>query len=89
MPSLSHYQTLISWLLLLGGGEGLGKGGGGGGEGADVPTAPANMTGFRPSLSMYKTAGMVARNMATPTTPVARREVVLLLVPRAVKMLGA
>ena len=32
---------------------------------------------------------MVARNIATPTTPVARREVVLLEVPRAEKMEGA
>ena len=33
---------------------------------------------------------MVARNVAaTPTTPVASREVVLLLVPKASKMEGA
>ncbi len=54
-----------------------------------MPMAPVIITGLRPSLSMYSTAGMVARNMATPTTPVARREVVLLEVPRAAKIDGA
>lgn len=34
-------------------------------------------------------AGMVAKNIATPTTPVARRLVVLLEVPRAAKIEGA
>lgn len=48
-----------------------------------MPVAPVSMTGFRPSLSMYNTAGIVARNMATPTTPVARRLVLLLDVPKA------
>jgi hypothetical protein len=38
---------------------------------------------------MYSTDGMVARNMAIPTTPVARREVVLEERPREVKMVGA
>ena len=51
--------------------------------------APVSKTGFLPSLSMYRTAGMVARNIAMPTTPVARRLVVLLEVPSAAKMDGA
>lgn len=32
---------------------------------------------------------MVARNLATPMMPVARREVVFLVVPKASKMEGA
>jgi hypothetical protein len=32
---------------------------------------------------------MVARNMTIPTTPVARRETVLLERPRSLKMVGA
>jgi hypothetical protein len=54
-----------------------------------IPIAPIVRMGLRPSLSMYSTDGMVARNMAIPTTPVARREVVLEERPREVKMVGA
>ena len=41
-----------------------------------IAMPPNARTGFRPSLSMYKMAGIVAKNMTMPTTPVARREVV-------------
>jgi hypothetical protein len=54
-----------------------------------IPIAPIVRIGLRPSLSMYNTEGMVARNMAMPTTPVARREVVLEERPRSEKMVGA
>ena len=54
-----------------------------------MPIPPAIMTGFLPSLSIYRTAGIVAMNIATPTTPVASKLVVLLDVPRAAKIEGA
>lgn len=42
----------------------------------NIPIPPTMKTGFRPSLSTYITAGIVARNITMPTTPVASREVV-------------
>lgn len=54
-----------------------------------IPIAPMVRIGLRPILSMYKTEGMVATNMAIPTTPVARRETVLEERPRERKMVGA
>lgn len=52
-------------------------------------TAPEMSTGLRPHVSRYRTAGMVARNIATPTTPEARREVVLPAKLRLSKINGA
>ena len=54
-----------------------------------IAMAPSARTGFRPNLSMYKMAGMVAKNMTIPTTPVARREVVFDERPREPKIWGA
>lgn len=54
-----------------------------------MPMAPTTSTGLRPTRSIQRTAGIVARNMTMPTTPVASREVVLELRPREAKMLGA
>lgn len=38
---------------------------------------PIIITGFRPNLSIYKSAGMVVKHNKIPTTPVAKRLVVL------------
>jgi len=54
-----------------------------------IPIAPIVRMGLRPSLSIYKTDGMVAINMTMPTTPVARRDVVLEERPSEAKMVGA
>jgi len=54
-----------------------------------MPMAPMVKTGFRPKRSMYKTEGMVARNMTMPTTPVASRETALEESPSSVNMVGA
>jgi hypothetical protein len=54
-----------------------------------IPIAPMVRIGFRPSLSMYSTDGIVARKSTMPTTPVARRETVLLDKPSVAKMVGA
>ena len=54
-----------------------------------MPMAPMVRTGLRPALSIQRTAGMVATNMTMPTTPVARRELVLRSRPRSSKMNGA
>lgn len=54
-----------------------------------MPVAPSNMSFLRPTLSTYRTAGMVASSMAMPTTPVARRLVVLLDCPKAENIEGA
>jgi hypothetical protein len=55
----------------------------------NIPTPPTIMTGFQPSLSTYRTAGMVAMDMATPTTLVASKLVVFLDIPRTAKIEGA
>jgi len=54
-----------------------------------MPTAPMVKTGLRPTRSIQRTEGIVAMNMTMPTTPVARREVVVLLRPSCLKMKGA
>jgi hypothetical protein len=54
-----------------------------------IPIDPAIIRGLRPTLSMNKIAGMVVATLITPMTPVARREIVLLVRPRDWKMLGA
>lgn len=54
-----------------------------------MPIAPIVRTGLRPSLSMYNTDGIVAINITIPTTPVARRDVVLEERPREENMVGA
>lgn len=51
-----------------------------------IARAPRASTGLRPSLSMYSIAGIVAMNMTMPTTPVARREIVLPERPRSLKI---
>ena len=51
--------------------------------------APPIVTGFRPNLSMYRSAGMVVKHNKIPTTPVAKRLVVLLEVPSAANIEGA
>ena len=54
-----------------------------------IPRAPIVRMGLRPILSMYNTDGMVAMNIAIPTTPVASREVVFPERPSLAKMVGA
>lgn len=53
-----------------------------------IPMAPAMRIVLRPNLSTYITAGMVNRNSSMPTTPVARRERVLPVIPKPWKMNG-
>lgn len=54
-----------------------------------MPMAPMIRMGLRPTLSMYRTVGIVARKSTMPTTPVARRETVLLDRPNEAKIVGA
>jgi hypothetical protein len=54
-----------------------------------IPRAPIVSMGLRPILSMYSTEGIVAINMAIPTTPVARRLIVFPERPRFWKIVGA
>jgi hypothetical protein len=54
-----------------------------------IPIEPVIINGLRPTLSMTAMAGIVARKSITPMTPVARREIVLLVRPRDWKMFGA
>jgi len=54
-----------------------------------IPMAPIVRIGFRPTRSIYRTEGIVARNMTIPTTPVARREMVFEESPREAKIVGA
>lgn len=56
---------------------------------AAMMNAPETRIGFRPALSTQMTAGIVARNITIPTTPVARSETVLPVRPRDWKMDGA
>jgi hypothetical protein len=54
-----------------------------------MPMAPMVRTGLRPTRSIHRTEGIVAMSMTMPTTPVARRDVVLPLRPSFWKMKGA
>ncbi len=54
-----------------------------------MPMAPMVRTGLRPTRSIHRTEGIVARSITMPTTPVARSEVVLPLRPSFWKMKGA
>lgn len=56
---------------------------------AAMRNAPETRMGLRPAWSTQMTAGMVARNIAIPTTPVARSEMELPVRPRSLKMNGA
>ena len=54
-----------------------------------IPKAPMIKVGFRPQLSTYRTAGIVAMNIAIPTTPVASSETAFEDRPRSPKIVGA
>jgi hypothetical protein len=58
-------------------------------EFGNIPIAPTMRIGLRPTLSTYRTAGMVANHMTMPTTPLANSEVVVPDRPKPLKICGA
>lgn len=56
---------------------------------ASIPNEPKSRRGFLPTLSITMMAGIVVRTLMMPVIPVARRELVLLVSPNDLKMIGA